>query len=97
MTTKSWLAAAEVAVERAAARREARLARQPITTIEEAISLMDAASEEGAGRRSSTPSGTARCRRSRLRSKMRSRAELALRGCRSQARSWTSCGPRTRV
>jgi hypothetical protein len=72
-----------VAVERAAARREARLARPPITTIEEAISLIDAASEEGAWRPSSRPSGTARRRRSRLGSKMRSRLNSPCRGCRS--------------
>jgi hypothetical protein len=47
MTTKSRLAAAEKAAERVAAMRQARLARRPITTIEELFILLPAADDEG--------------------------------------------------
>lgn len=47
MTIKSRLAAAEQAAERIAATRQARLARRPITTVEELVVLLTAANDEG--------------------------------------------------
>jgi len=55
MTTKSRLAAAEKAAERVAAMRQARLARRPITTIEELVSLVAAADNEGTSEASFEP------------------------------------------
>jgi hypothetical protein len=47
MTTKSRLEAAEQAAGRVAAVHRARLARRPITTVEELVVLLTAADDEG--------------------------------------------------
>ena len=47
MTIKSRLATAEHAAERAAAAHRARLARRPITTVEELVVLLTAADDAG--------------------------------------------------
>jgi hypothetical protein len=55
VTTKSRLAAAEQAAERVAATRQARLARRPITTLEELFVLLPAADDEGTSEASFKP------------------------------------------